>query len=81
MDGLSSLEEIVLLAGQDLEGVGTEVITLGLDEVGGNDLGPVAVEEGESGRVGGNGNTPDGSLGNDSPPSGLGLGDGVLEAA
>lgn len=47
VDVLAGLETLVLHSGADTEGVGAEVVTLGLDEVGGEGLGPVAVEEGQ----------------------------------
>lgn len=53
--------------------MGTEVITLGLEEGGGETLGAVSVEERESGREGGSRDTPESTLGDDSAPSGLGL--------
>jgi hypothetical protein len=59
--------------GKDLEGVGTEVITLSLEEGGRETLGPVAVVEGEGGGESGSGDTPECGLGDDPPPSGLGL--------
>lgn len=51
----------------------TEVITLGLEDVGRNDLGPVAVEEGKSGGEGGRGDTPEDGLSDHTPPAGLSL--------
>lgn len=72
-DVLASLELLVLLAGKHTESVGTEVITLGLEDVGRNDLGPVAVEEGESSGEGGRGDTPEDGLSDDTPPAGLSL--------
>jgi hypothetical protein len=80
VDGLALLETGVLLSGEDLESVSAKVVSLGLEQVGGDGLRSVAVEEGEGGGVGGDGDTGDGGLGNDSPPSRLGLGNGVLEA-
>ena len=79
MDVLASGETLVLLSGADTEGVSTEVVTLGLDKVGGEGLGAVAVEEGESGTEGRDGDTPERSLGVDATPSGLGVGDGLGE--
>ena len=57
----------------------TEKVSLSLDEVGGESLGTVTVVEGESGGEGRDGDTPEGGLGNDSPPSWLSLGDGLEE--
>ena len=68
-----------LLSGDDSESVGTEVVSLGLDQRSGQLLGSVTVEEGQCGGEGRNGNTPQSGLGDDSPPSGLSLLDGVLE--
>lgn len=65
--------------GLDLEGVGTEVVTLGLEQVGGQVLGAVAVEEAERSAEGRSGDTPEGTLGDDVPPAGLGLVDGLVE--
>lgn len=72
----------VLLAGVlglDAEGVSTEVITLGLEKVGGKVLGAVTVEPGQSGRESGSGDTQKGSLGDNVSPAGLGLVDGLVE--
>jgi hypothetical protein len=55
---LAGLETLVLHSGADTEGVGTKVVTLGLDEVGGEGLGSVTVEEGEGSGVGWDGDTP-----------------------
>jgi len=64
---------------EDLPGVGTEVVTLGLEEVGGEDLGAVSVEEGEGGGEGRGGDAPKSGLGDDAAPSRLGLVDGLVE--
>ena len=72
----------VLLAGVlglDAEGVGTEVVTLGLKHVGGEVLGAVTVVEGQSGAEGRGGDTPEGTLGDNVAPSVLGSVDGVVE--
>lgn len=72
----------VLLAGElglDLEGVGTEVVTLSLEEVGGEVLGAVAVEPAESGAEGGGWDTEESGLGDDVSPAGLRLVDGLVE--
>lgn len=76
---LTLLEVVVLLAGHDTEGVGAEEVTLSLDEVGGNNSGAVAVEEGESSAMGRDGDTPESRLGSDTTPSGLSLLNSVLE--
>ena len=44
MDVLSDLVLLVGILGLDSEGVGTEVVTLGLEKVGGEVLGAVTVE-------------------------------------
>lgn len=72
----------VLLVGElrlDLESVGTEVVTLGLEQVGGEILRPVTVVEGQSGAESRSGETPDGGLCNDVSPASLGVGDGLEE--
>lgn len=76
MDVLASLKFVVLLSGEDTEGVGAEVITLGLEDVGGDDLAPVAVQKGEGRRESRSWNAPENGLGNDTPPAGLCLADG-----
>jgi len=48
----SNLELVVGILGFDLERVGTEVVTLGLEKVGGQIFGAVSVEEGQSGAEG-----------------------------
>jgi hypothetical protein len=58
----------VLLAGAlrlDPEGVGTEVVTLCLEQVGGQVLGAVAVVEAERSAECGRGDTPKRALGDD----------------
>ncbi|KAI6770536.1 hypothetical protein HG530_005165 [Fusarium avenaceum] len=65
--------------GLDAEGVGTEVVTLSLEEVGGEVLGAVTVEPRQSGGEGGSRDTKEGSLGNDVSPAGLSLVDGLVE--
>lgn len=72
----------VLLVGKlrlDLESVGTEVVTLGLKQIGGQVLRPVTVVEGQSGAESRSGETPDGGLCNDVSPASLGVGDGLEE--
>lgn len=65
--------------GLDAEGVGTEVVTLSLEEVGGEVLGAVTVEPRQSGGEGGSRDTKEGSLGNDVSPAWLSLVDGLVE--
>lgn len=48
----------VLLSGEDTEGVSTEVVTLSLEDVSGDNLTPVPVQEGQSCREGRGGNAP-----------------------
>lgn len=72
----------VLLVGSlglDLEGVGTEVITLGLEEVGGEVLGAVTIEPRQGGAEAGGWDTEEGGLGDHVTPSGLGGVDGLVE--
>lgn len=63
----------------DLEGVGTEVITLGLEEVGRKILGAVTIEPRERSRESGSGDTEKSRLGDNITPSRLGLVDGLVE--
>jgi hypothetical protein len=72
----------VLLAselGLDAEGVGTKVITLCLEKVGRQVLGPVAVEEGQSSAESWGGDTPKRALGDNVAPSSLSVVDGLVE--
>ena len=72
----------VLLVGKfglDEEGVGTEVVTLSLEQVGGQVLGAVSVVEAERGAEGRGRDTPQGALGDDVSPSRLSLLDGSVE--
>jgi hypothetical protein len=72
----------VLLVGVlrlDAESVGTEVVTLGLEHVGREVLGAVAVVEGQSGAEGRGRDTPEGALGDDVAPAVLGSVDGIVE--
>ena len=64
---------------QDLESVSTKVITLGLQEVGGETGTSVTVVKGKSGREGRSGNTPLGGGSNNLSPAVLGLVNGVVE--
>ncbi len=76
------LSDLVLRIGElwlDLEGVGTEVITLSLEQVGGQILGAVTVEPREGGGEGRGWDTEKGSLGDDVSPAWLSLGDGLVE--
>ena len=76
MDVLAGLKFGVLLSGEDAEGVCAEVITLGLKDVGGDDLAPVTVQEGESSRESGSWDAPENGLSDDTSPAGLCLADG-----
>jgi len=73
---LASLKLRVLFSGEDTEGVGTEVVTLSLEDIGRNDLAPVTVQECEGSRKGRSGDTPENGLSDDTPPAGLSLVDG-----
>jgi hypothetical protein len=75
-DVLARLEAVVLLSGHDAEGVGTKVVTLGLEEVGRDDLAAVPIEEGERSAEGRGRDTPENSLGDDATPARLRLVDG-----
>lgn len=79
MDVLALGVLVVGELGLDLEGVGTEVVTLGLEEVGGEVLGTVTVVEGQSGAEAGGGDTPEGALGDDVSPALLCVVDGLVE--
>lgn len=63
----------------DVESVSTKVITLSLQQVGGQILGAVSVEPGQSSGEGRSGDTKLSSLGNGGSPAGLGLVDGLVE--
>lgn len=58
MDVLAGGGGLTLESWLDSEGVGTEEVSLGLDEVGGESLGSVTVEERQGGGVGRDGDTP-----------------------
>jgi hypothetical protein len=79
VDVLAGLEAVVFLAGHDTECVGTEVITLSLEEVGRHDLTTVAVEEGKRSAKGRGRDTPENGLSDDATPAGLCLVDGLVE--
>jgi len=64
---------------KNLEGVGTEVITLSLEKGSRETFGSVTVEEGEGGGESGSGDTPESTLSDDSAPSRLSLVDGLVE--
>lgn len=77
--GPVGVEVLVPRPVDSLVGVGTEIVTLGLDEVGGKSLAPVGVVESEGRRVG-----RDRDAGFDrrryhSPPARLGPPDGVCK--
>jgi len=72
----------VLLVGVlwlDAESVGTKVITLGLEKVGWQVLGPVTVVEGKGSAESRGGNTPESTLGDNVSPAGLGVVNGLVE--
>jgi hypothetical protein len=79
VDVLALGEGLAGVLGLDAESVGTEVVTLGLEEVGRQVLGAVAVVEAESGGEGGSGDTPESSLADHVTPAGLGVVDGLVE--
>jgi len=70
---------VASVLGLDAEGVSTEVVTLSLEKVGGEVLGAVTVEPGQSGGEGWGGDTKESSLGNNVSPAGLSLVDGLVE--
>ena len=65
MDVLALLVLLVGALWLDSEGVCAEVVTLGLQQVGGEVLRAVSVVEAESGAESGCGDTPESALGND----------------
>lgn len=67
------------LSWEHTESVGTEVVSLGLEETGGEDFCAVAVVEGQGSREGGEWDTEQDTLCNDSSPSVLSLVDGLVE--
>lgn len=79
MDVLALGEVLVGILGLDAESVGTEVVTLGLQQVGGQVLGAVAVVEAEGSGEGGQRDTPQSRLADNVAPAGLGLVDSVGE--
>jgi hypothetical protein len=64
---------------QALVGVGTKVISLGLEQVGGQDLGAVSIKEGQSRGQGRGRDAGESSLGDDVSPTLGGLGNGLGE--
>jgi hypothetical protein len=79
VDVLALLVLLVGVFGLDAECVGTEVVTLSLQQVGGQVLGTVTVVEAERGAESRCGNTPEGALGDDVSPAGLSLVDSLVE--
>jgi hypothetical protein len=79
VDVLALLVLLVGVLGLDQEGVGTEVVTLSLQHVGGQVLGAVTVEEGQSSAEGGSGDSVLDSEGNNVTPSLLSLVNGLVE--
>jgi hypothetical protein len=63
----------------NLEGVSTKVITLGLEEVGGEILGAVTIEPGQGGRETRGWDTEESCLGDNISPAGLSLVDSIVE--
>jgi hypothetical protein len=76
VDVLASLKSGVLFSGEDTEGVGTEVVTLSLEDIGRNDLAPITIQEGKGRREGRSGDTPEDGLSDDAPPARLSFVDG-----
>lgn len=70
---------LVGVLGLDAEGVGTEVVTLGLQQVGREVLGAVAVVEAEGSAEGRERDTPEGGLANNVSPAALSVVDGLVE--
>lgn len=58
-----------LVAGQGLVGVGTKVVSLGLEQVGGEDSVAVSIKEGQGRGKGGDRDSQDNSLGNNVAPA------------
>lgn len=79
MDILALGEGLAGILGLDAESVSTEVITLGLEEVGGQVLGAVAVVEAESSGESRSGNTPQSGLADHVTPAVLGVVNSLLE--
>jgi hypothetical protein len=79
VDILALGEGLAGVLGLDAESVGTEVITLGLEEVGGQVLRAVAVVEAESGGEGRSGDTPQSGLADDVTPAVLSVVNGLVE--
>lgn len=72
-------EVVAGVLGLDAEGVGTEVVTLGLQQVGGEVPGTVAVVEAEGSAEGRERDTQEGSLADNVPPAALGVVNGLGE--
>ena len=79
MDVLALRVLLVGLLGLDAEGVGTEVVTLSLQQVGGEVPSTVSVVEAESSAESGSRDTPESTLADNVSPAALGLSDGSLE--
>jgi len=70
---------LVGLLGLDAEGVGAEVVTLGLEQVGREVLRPVPIEPRQRSREGRGRDAEQSRLGDDVAPAGLRLVDGLVE--
>lgn len=79
MDILAFLVLLASVLRLDTEGVGTEVITLSLEQVGGEVLGAVSVVETQGSAESWGGDTPKGSLADNVSPAVLGIVDGLGE--
>lgn len=79
MDILALREVVVGTLRLDAEGVGSEVVTLGLKQVGRKALRTVSVVEAECSAERGRRNTPEGRLADHVSPALLGVMDGLVE--
>lgn len=79
MNVLALGEVLVGVLGLDTEGVGTEVVTLGLQQVGRQVLGAVAVVEAEGSGESRQRNAPESRLADNVAPAALGVVNGLSE--
>ena len=79
MDILALGKILVGEFGLDTEGVGTKVITLGLEQVGGQVLSAIAIVEAKRGSESGQRDTPESRFADDVSPAILGLVDSLSE--
>lgn len=71
MDVVVLLKPVVLFTRKYTERMGTEIITLALDDIGRKDLAPIAIKECQSRAESGCWDTPENSLSNDTSPARL----------